>query len=187
MQQPSLAPTRQLLRRAALGLSFHGETREQVSRMMIQIEKIRGLQRLSMFLSILDILSSSRESRSISSSGFSPELNPFNQERMNNVFQFINSHLADPICLEDVARLLHLSTGAFSRLFRRHTARTFPEFVNELRIGRACRLLAETEMTITEIAMASGFTNLSNFNRQFMRLKKLNPRNFRNKLVHTDL
>ena len=71
------------------------------------------------------------------------------------------------------------SEGAFSRFFREHSGRTFPEFVNQLRIGRACRLLAESEMKITEIALSSGFSNLSNFNRQFLALKAMTPRAFR--------
>lgn len=184
MQLPSLLPTRQLLRRASVGLSFTGKTRERVSDLMMQIEGATGLRRLAVFLSILDILASSREYHSIASPGFSPELNPFNQERMNKVIHFINGHMDETISLEDAARLVHLSAGAFSRFFHQHTARTFPAFVNELRIGRACRLLAESEMSITEIAMASGFTNLSNFNRQFLRLKKATPRGFRNQLTH---
>jgi len=73
--------------------------------------------------------------------------------------------------------------GAFSRFFRLHTGKTFPEFVNELRIGRACRLLAEGEMNVTEIAFACGFGNLSNFNRQFHRLRHTSPSAFRDAVV----
>jgi AraC-like DNA-binding protein len=74
---------------------------------------------------------------------------------------------------------VHLSEGAFSRFFRAHAGKTFPEFINELRVGRACRLLAESELSITEVAFACGFANLSNFNRQFLRLKQVTPRAFR--------
>jgi AraC-like DNA-binding protein len=60
-----------------------------------------------------------------------------------------------------------------------HSGRTFPAFVNQLRVGRACRLLAENEHKIIDIALACGFTNLSNFNRQFRRMKRITPREFR--------
>ncbi len=182
-QLPSFQPVRQLLRRASVGLSFTGRTREQATNLMLQTGNATGLRRLVLFLSILDLLASSREYHSIASPGFSPGLNPFNQERMSSIIRYVNEHMAETICLDDAARLVHLSAGAFSRFFHQHTARTFPAFVNELRIGRACRLLAESEMSITEIAMASGFTNLSNFNRQFLRLKKTTPRDFRNQLA----
>ena len=182
MQLPSLLPAKQLLKRASVGLSFSGKTREQAADLMLQLKGATGLRRLVIFLSILDLLASSRECHSIASPGFSPELNPFNQERMSKVIHYVNEHMDETICLEDAAKLVHLSAGAFSRFFHEHTARTFPAFVNELRIGRACRLLAESGMSITEIAMNSGFTNLSNFNRQFLRLKKITPRDFRNRL-----
>ncbi|MDD4869103.1 MAG: AraC family transcriptional regulator [Kiritimatiellae bacterium] len=184
LQMPSFLPLKQLFQRASVGLYFTGKTREQAVELMMQMKGTTGLHRMVIFLSIFDLLASSREYHSIASPGYSSELNPFSQERMNKVIQYINEHMDQSICLEDAARLVHLSTGAFSRFFHQHTARTFPAFVNELRIGRACRLLAESEMNITEIALTSGFTNLSNFNRQFFRLKKTTPRGFRNQLTH---
>jgi AraC-like DNA-binding protein len=84
--------------------------------------------------------------------------------------------------LSEAAQLVHLSEGAFSRFFKTHTGKTFPCFVNELRIGRACRLLTETDETITEIAYGCGFANLSNFNRQFLRLRGMSPRSFRQEI-----
>jgi AraC-like DNA-binding protein len=184
MQMPSFLPLKQLLKRASVGLYFSGKTREQVAELIMQMKGTTGIRRLIIFLSIFDLLASSSEYHSIASPGFSSELNPFSEERMNKVIQYINEHIDQPVCLEDAAKLVHLSAGAFSRFFHKHTARTFPAFVNELRIGRACRLLAESEMNITEIALTSGFTNLSNFNRQFFRLKKTTPRGFRSQLSH---
>jgi AraC-like DNA-binding protein len=78
---------------------------------------------------------------------------------------------------------VHLSPGAFSRFFKTRTGKTVPGFINELRIGRACRLLAETDMPVTNIALGCGFTNLANFNRQFLRLKKIPPREWRRKFA----
>ncbi len=101
---------------------------------------------------------------------------------MSQVCEFIGQRLSQPIRLAEAARLAHLSDGAFSRFFRAHLRRTFPEFVNELRIGRACRLLAESDMSVTEISLACGYTNLSNFNRQFLRLKRRTPREFRRRM-----
>ena len=98
---------------------------------------------------------------------------------MDRVFQFLNSKVEEPLRLSEAARIVNLSEGAFSRFFRLHTGKTFPEFVNELRIGRACTLLLEDNLNITEVAFECGFTNLSNFNRQFLRLKGFSPREFR--------
>lgn len=186
LRLPALAPVRDLLKRASLGLEVVGATRQRVGAMMVEMGRRRGLKRIVQFLAILDVLARSHECRQISSPGFASTPNPFNQDRMNRVCQFINERLDQPISLHDIAGLVHLSEGAFSRFFRIHTGKTFPAFVNELRIGRACRLLVEEELNITEVALACGFPNLSNFNRQFLRLKRLTPREFRKRVARAD-
>ncbi len=77
--------------------------------------------------------------------------------------------------MAEVAKLIHMSEGTLSRFFRSHMGKTFPAFLNDLRVGRACRLLGETEMNITEVALSCGYRNISNFNRQFRRLKRVPP------------
>ena len=182
LKLPAMAPVRQLFRRAAVGLQFTGRTRDRVDAMMHAMAHTTGLRRLVLFLTVLEALASSRDARPIASAGFTAELNPFNQERMAALLKFINERIDQPIRLSEAARMANLSEGAFSRFFQRHTARTFPEFVNELRVGRACRLLAETEQSITDISMTCGFANLSNFNRQFLRLKRVTPSEFRRQI-----
>jgi AraC-like DNA-binding protein len=182
MKLPAMAAVRQLFRRAAVGLQFTGRTRDRVENLMHAMAHTTGLRRLVLFLTALEAMASSRESRSIASAGFATEINPFNQERMAGLLKYINDHIDEPIRLSEVAKMAHMSEGAFSRFFQRHTARTFPAFVNELRVGRACRLLAETEQSITNISLACGFANLSNFNRQFLRLKRATPSEFRRRL-----
>jgi len=186
LRLPAMMPVRRLLRRAGVGLRFSGRTRDQATALMREMDAVRGLQRIVLFLRLLETLALSPEGRAIASPGFAARQNPFNEERMNHVFQFIEQHLDQPLLIGDVARVANLSVGAFSRFFHQHTARTFPTFVNELRIGRACLRLAETNQSVTEIALACGFANLSNFNRQFLRLKRTTPRDFRKQLQKED-
>jgi transcriptional regulator GlxA family with amidase domain len=72
-----------------------------------------------------------------------------------------------------------MSPQGFSRFFRRYMGRSFVSYVCELRVGRACRLLLETDQTVSQVCWACGFTNLSNFNRRFRMLKGLAPREYR--------
>lgn len=176
---PALEPVRRLLASAARGLHIVGPTRDNVSAIMEQMVRARGFPRLLQFLEILGLLADSKDCHPIAGASFTANFELFEQERMDRVFQFLTSRLDEDLRIADAAALIHLSEGAFSRFFRAHTGKTFPEFVNALRIGRACRLLTESERNVTEVAYACGFTNLSNFNRQFLRLKGLSPRDFR--------
>lgn len=185
---PAMLPVRRLLRRASAGLQFDGATREAATALIREMDSARGLRRIVLFLRVLETLSLSEsgDSHPIASAGFVTQQNPFNEDRMNRVFQFIQQRLDQPLPIAEVARVASLSAGAFSRFFHQHTARTFPAFVNELRISRACLLLAETKQSVTEIALDCGFANLSNFNRQFLRLKRTTPSEFRRQLLKAE-
>jgi AraC-like DNA-binding protein len=179
---PATHSLRRLFKRAHMGLRIDGQSRERVTRIMLDMRATSGLQRMAQFLTLLEILASESECHVLATAGCSAQLNPFDQERMDRVFRHITERLDEPVNQQEVARRAGLSNGAFSRFFKLHFGRTFPEFVNELRVGRACRLLTESDQKITNIAFDCGFNNLSNFNRQFIRLKGTTPREFRRQL-----
>lgn len=175
----AMEPLRRLLHQSKRGLHIVGKTQGKVTGLMNHMAELKGMDRVLQFLQILITLAASEECEPIASPGFVADTSLYDQERMDRVFQFLNSQLSEAVRLAEAARIVHLSEGAFSRFFRLHTGKTFPEFVNELRVGRACNLLMENNLNITEVAYECGFTNISNFNRQFLRLKGLSPREFR--------
>jgi AraC-like DNA-binding protein len=179
---PAMAAVRRLLQRATNGLEVQDPTRRQVAAMLTEMLELRGLPRIALFLKLLDALAQSRSCRAIASPAFTALLTSYEQERISRICQFIDENYHRPLRLQEVAKATHMSEGAFSRFFRAHMGKTFPAFVNDLRIGRACRLLAETEMNITEIALACGYRNISNFNRQFLQLRNIAPGDFRRHL-----
>lgn len=179
LKLPAMEPVRRLLHRASRGLHIVGKTHGKVTALMNHMTDLRGMERVLQFLQVLVTLAGSEDCKPIASPGFAADTSLYDEERMDRVFQFLNSQLGQAVRLAEAARIVNLSEGAFSRFFRLHTGKTFPEFVNELRIGHACSLLMEDNLNITEVAFECGFTNLSNFNRQFLKLKGLSPREFR--------
>lgn len=182
LELPAMASVRRLLRRAGNGLHVIDPTRKQVAAMLMEMLKLRGVRRIALFLTLLDALAQSRNCKTITSPGFTASLTSYEQERIGRVCQFIDDNYHRPLRIVEVAKLAHMSEGAFSRFFRSHMGKTFPAFVNDLRIGRACRLLTETEMGVTEIALGCGYRNISNFNRQFLHMKKMSPSDFRKRM-----
>jgi AraC-like DNA-binding protein len=183
LKLPALGAVRRLLLRARRGLQVVGTTRDKASVIIREMAASAGLERIRQFLAVLDLLSDSKECVPIASPGFAAKFQTYDQARMDRVYQYLTSRLGEQLRIEQVAQHAHLSHGAFSRFFKAHTGNTFPEFVNTLRIGRACRLLTDGEKSITEVAYACGFSNLSNFNRQFLRLKGSTPREFRRQMI----
>lgn len=179
--KPELAGIARLLERAAQGLRFRGKTQQRAARLMPELLAASGLSRLLKLLEILDLLARSKSARALSSKTFAPSLKRHDERRIDAVCRYINEHFAQPIGQPDAARRTHLSVSAFSRFFKKSLGRTFSEYVNELRVGQACRLLIESDKSVAEIAFGSGFENLSNFNRRFRALKKISPREYRRK------
>lgn len=182
MSLPAFVPIRRLLERAGRGLHFFGPTQAAVAERLRQMQAMTPFEQFIHFLEILGVLAESSHCHALASPGWAPNPVHFDQERMNRVLAFIHGSYDQGVRLRDAARVMNLSESAFSRFFRLHAGKTFPCFINELRIGRACRLLIETDKTVTEISYECGFSNLSNFNRQFLRAKQVSPRAFRGQI-----
>jgi AraC-like DNA-binding protein len=172
---------RALLEKSRLGLSFHGRVRDQTAAALGRLDDLEGMERLISFLEILRLLAASREFRPLATPGYSPARVLYQGERINRACDLITRKFRDPITQAEAARAARMSPPSFSRFFRRATSKTFRAFLNEVRIGHATRALLETDRTVAEICYDSGFSNLSNFNRQFLRLLKSPPRAYREK------
>lgn len=185
LERPELEPVRTLLRKAARGLYITGRTRDLIADAMHRLAAAEGLARIRELLTILDLLATSRDVKLIASAGFVPRFSADDQDRMQRVLRYIDRHLTDEIDRTRAAAEAHLSPGAFSRFFRLRTGRTLPEYVNALRIGRACEMLSDDKWKVADIAMECGFSNLANFNRHFRTLIRLSPREYRERFRET--
>jgi len=179
LQSPELETMRRLLQRGGRGLHVTGRTRDTIARRMQELPSRRGLDRLLALLAIIHLLAASRHLRPIASASFAPELRDSDAPRMQRVMRFIHDHLDGMIDRRAVARCAALSDGAFSRFFKTRTGKTLPQYVNELRVGHACVQLRDAEARVADIALACGFENLANFNRQFRAITGMNPREYR--------
>lgn len=184
---PEMDAVRRLLQRSSRGLHVTGATRDMVAKKIDALARADGLARVVELLSVLDTLARSKDLKPLASATYAPALQHDDQDRMERVCNYIQSHLTDEIDRGQLARIAHLSEGAFSRFFGSRMGRTVPEYVNELRIGRACLMLAEDRLNITDIGLDCGFRNLANFNRRFRDIVKMTPREYRRKFARTSV
>jgi AraC-like DNA-binding protein len=177
---PELAAVAALLRRSAMGLRITGRTRDEVARRLLAMRRLRGLDRLLELLRALQAMALGRgDVRPIARHAPAQPPDASQLRRIDRVLAYLEERHAGPIAQRDVARLLGMSTAGFSRFFRRATGRTFVAYLAELRISRAARLLIDTDLPVLDVALRSGFANLSNFNRRFRALKGMTPRELR--------
>jgi len=181
---PEATPLRRVLDAAVGGMYFTGPTVGRVGVLMRAMVKASGMTRLVHLLEVLNLLASSPTLSPLASANYrhDNEINPLNRHRIESVHRYVREHLGADISQAHLAATLDLSPPAFSRFFRAATGQTFVGFVNLLRIGEACRLLGNGQCSVTEIALECGYQNISNFNRQFLALKGMNPSEFRRRL-----
>ncbi len=168
-----------LLTLADRGLSFSDS--DKFSKELEQLPALAGVEKVTTLLNLLQKLTSQKHNK-LSSEYFRAMKGVETESRINKVCQHIQKHSSQEITLEHVAGLVHLSRSAFSKFFRRATGKTFSDYVNDIRIGKACFLLTETDKAISEIAYETGFENLTYFNRVFLKKKSRTPRSFRQSL-----
>ncbi len=176
---PEMTNIRKLLDKAQQGLTFDDETRHETAYRMQQLLPLSGAKRLFELLALFDFLASSPGQQQIASSGFSAYADTSDCERINSVCQYVFNSFTEEVTISHAASLAHLSVPAFCYYFKKRTRRNFSQFVNEIRIGHACKLLIETTRSIAEICYDSGFRNLSNFNRRFKEIQHKSPQEYR--------
>lgn len=174
-----LLAVRAWLAGAGGGFVLSGDTAHQAGELLQQLVHMQGIEKLIAGLNLLKLASESGELSPLSlqaGKGFSKGLL---DERMSRIIGFTFRESHRPISVEEVAGLVALSPSAFCRFFKLRTRKTYVTFLNEIRIGHACRLLLTTTRPIGEICQETGFNNLSHFNEYFRRFKGSSPKSYR--------
>ena len=180
LSKNQFASIRRMLKRADHGLAFSLPSIMKVYSTLDTIanESERFVQFLK-FMYILYELSVSDEARILASSSFAHTERSTESRRVQKVKQYINDHYNEPLKLADLADLVGMSPVAFSRFFRQRTGRTLSDYIVDIRLGFAARMLVDSSRNISEICYECGFNNLSNFNRTFKAKRNYTPRDFR--------
>jgi AraC-like DNA-binding protein len=169
------------LKTANLGIEFYGETRTKIQEKIQSLLNADKVARLLGLIEILHLMSTTKEYQFLSENAI-VGVSKKDSERMNEVFNYVLKNFKNDINLSEIANKTRFSEAAFCRYFKLRTQKTFVEFVNEIRIEYACKLLTENDLNILEICYESGFKNLSNFNRQFRKYTNNNPKTYRKKM-----
>jgi AraC-like DNA-binding protein len=176
---PELGGVRRMLESSALGLDFSASATEKALPLFEKLFDTDGTERLLLFVELLERLSRSEFKTVSPVSADGVAVMP--DARINKALALIHARLVDgegPSLGEAAARM-SMSPSAFCRFFRRATRKSFVAYVNEMKLERACLKLLESSEGIAEICFASGFRNLSNFNRQFLKRKGVSPSRYR--------
>ena len=180
---PELAEAMPLLERARHGIEFFGMS-QRGREHWLSVKHARGLARFAAFCDFLADLTRCTDYRLLSNVQRQGRDDDAGLEQINAIVDRITGDLAEPLLASTAAAELGMSESRFSRFFRRATGNTFTDFVNLVRVNRACQLLMETDRQVTRICYEVGFNNVANFNRRFREIKGMTPSEFRHQAEH---
>ena len=170
---------RKMLKAADHGLSFPLDSIMRVYHYLDTLASEQDhFQQFLKFMSILNELSKG-EYKILASSSFAHSSRNQESRRVTKVKQYINDHYAEDLRLDNMAALVGMSPSAFSRFFKMRTGKSLSDYILDIRLGYAARMLVDSTKNISEICYESGFNNLSNFNRIFKSKRGSTPRDFR--------
>lgn len=172
---PEFKQIKELLLLSRRGIHIYGHTHKIVSAMMENILNAKGTERITMLISILQVIASSKEYDTLSGIGFAKSYELNQTDNINAIYNYTFDHFQNKITIEEVAAIANVSPHSFCRYFKTRTLKTYWQFLLEVRIGYACKLIIENDMSISQICYSCGFNNLSNFNRQFKSITQMTP------------
>lgn len=174
-EKPEMFDIKSFLKNSERGLDITGTLGAEMVRDLNELLGLTGFEGISKLLNILHKLSVTNDYQYISSTNYTNTHKISETERMRIVHEYVLKHFKENINLSTVASLSNMTEAAFCRYFKSRTNKTFSDFVKEIRIGNACKMLQDENKSISQTCYESGYNTVSNFNNQFKSLKGVSP------------
>ena len=178
---PEMAPIKKLLELSPRGISYHLPEGHPVKRKLRKMIDQQPFDRLTHLLTMLHKLAQVENHTILSGIPFADHYQKHHSKRIDKIYDYILTNFEKEIKLEELALLANMTPASLCRFFRQKTRKSVSEFINEVRVSFACKLLIEGNLSISEICFRCGYNNLSYFNRQFKKIIGLTPGNYQKK------
>ncbi|WP_109833170.1 AraC family transcriptional regulator [Reichenbachiella versicolor] len=175
--KPEFMEINHLLNQSRFGIHF-SKISCQLRDELLALSKLSIADQAIKLLMILNRLSVSRHMRTLSTTDMRQEYNS-ETRRLDYVLKFISDNYVSDISLNDVAEVACMTANSFCRYFKKSTSKSFTQFLNEVRIKNASRLLVQDEISVSEICYKVGFNSIANFNKKFKQITGQTPTQYR--------
>lgn len=177
---PEMSSIKSILLESRKGLKIKGATKNKITNSLPEIEYLKGFEKLKILLNCLELIHNSKEYEILSEYYFD-NYTEKSIDEIGLVFEYTMANYRKKITLEEMADITNQSVSSFCKVFKKSAKKTYIQFLNEVRIGQACRLLTSTKMNISEICYESGFKNWANFSSQFKKIRGVTPSEYRSR------
>jgi AraC-like DNA-binding protein len=175
---PENLPLRNILDKAKRGIQVNGKTKEVIGGLLKKMYDSVGCRKILLLLEALLTIANADENSLLSSIGFQTNMKELENDRINTIYQYSMENYKRKIQMEEIAAVANMSPNSFCRYFKSKTRKTYSNFLIEIRVGIACKLLIENKISIKQICYESGFNNFASFHKYFKIINHKTPLNY---------
>jgi len=176
---PELEDVVGLLKDSGNGICFKGKKAEKVSASLVRMVNLNGLELYIELMKVFNMLLQIEDREYLALPSLQPNIHEKDTDQINKVYEYVFQNIHEGIKLREASSLVCMEPGSFCRYFKKKTNQTFMDYVKNVRIGIAAKLLVETDKQITQICFECGYNNLANFNHYFKDIMKKTPSEYR--------
>jgi AraC-like DNA-binding protein len=183
LQLPENVNIKGVLEKARRGLQISGRTRQKVAELLELLLSSDGSMRIMLLVEALNTIAECKQLDVLSSIGFKQELVEAESDRVNAIYDYSLKNYKRKIQLEEIAAVANISPNSFCRYFKSRTRKTYSQFLIEIRVGQACKLLIENNLSIKQLCYESGFNNFTSFHKYFKMITGKSPLNYQKEFM----
>lgn len=178
---PEYRSIHELLDNSSWGILFlSAETKKDALAILVSMKKCRGMERLMLLLRLLNRLGNSRQYCLLSTLKYTNPLQEYvTDDPTGKIYGYLVNNYRQNVSIEDIAAHVRMNPHSICRYFKQKTGKTLFQCIAEIRVEHACKLLANSDLTISQIAWNSGFGNQAHFNKQFKAVTGQTPSEYR--------
>jgi AraC-like DNA-binding protein len=184
LQLPENTSVRALLEKARRGFVLPADITDKIAGTLDELQNSTGLERIILLLNILNTISHARGLKQLSSMAFNHDASELEDDRINAIYEYSFANYKRKIELHEIAEVARISPNSFCRYFKLKTKKTYSQFITEIRVGHACKLLIENKYFIKHICYESGFNNFASFNKYFKLTTGKSPLNYQKEFMN---
>lgn len=177
------ASIRSLLEKAHRGIRFPLAGKSEITDCLKRIPVVHGVEQMIEILKLLQALSAFPRKQFAASPNYLPDPSVFGDKKIEKIIAYLNKRYTQPVSLGEIASYTAMNEAAFCRYFKQETGKTFKQYILDMRIGYACKLLAAGRMNVSQISLECGFESTAHFNRIFKRLTGMAPTSYRESIL----
>lgn len=179
LELPENRRIKDLFKKAKKGIKLSFKIKGEIIRLLHLMLEATDTTKIILLLQCLDLIARAGKPGMLCTEGFLPDFEEKENNRINDIYAYSLANFKSPISITQISKIACVSPHSFCRYFKSRTKKNYSRFLQELRIGNACKLLIESNKTLAQVCYESGFNNIVNFYRYFKEITGKTPNEYK--------